>query len=404
MIHYLKEAAADRTTAAAIAPAVRMLAGNEGQYPVVVFSPDMDGLSGPDAEKAFKKSGLAGAFVPFSANIDEIYASLRVAFEGKEELRAILVGNIGVFVTGEAKEDADYALDALLAGTRYETIAEKCCVTLGRLTGKIAIVTGSAQGFGEGIADEMVEEGSSMVIADLNFELAQKVAARINDQYGYKTAIAVQVDVGNEDSVRNMVETTVLEFGGLDIFVSNAGIVKAGSLEELTLSSFDLVTKINYTAYFLGVKYASRPMKIQASFNPEYWADIIQINSKSGLEGSNKNFAYAGGKFGGIGLTESFALELVTDNIKVNSICPGNFYDGPLWSDPEKGLFVSYLKAGKIPGAKTVEDVKEFYLSKSPIRRGCTPADVSRAIFYCVEQLYETGQAIPVTGGQKMLK
>ena len=131
--------------------------------------------------------------------------------------------------------------------------------------------------------------------------------------------------------------------------------------------------------------------------------DIIQINSKSGLEGSNKNFAYAGSKFGGIGLTASFALELAPYNIKVNSICPGNFLNGPLWSDPEKGLFVQYLHAGKVPGAKTVEDVRKFYESKVPLGRGCETVDVARAIMYIVEQEYETGQAIPVTGGQIML-
>ena len=144
-------------------------------------------------------------------------------------------------------------------------------------------------------------------------------------------------------------------------------------------------------------------MKAEYEADPSRWADIIQINSKSGLVGSKANFAYSGGKFGGIGLTQSFALELVPWQIKVNSVCPGNFYDGPLWSDPEKGLFVQYLNAGKVPGAKTVEDVKEYYLSKSPIRRGCMPEDVAKAIFYCVEQTYETGQAIPVTGGQTML-
>ena len=64
---------------------------------------------------------------------------------------------------------------------------------------------------------------------------------------------------------------------------------------------------------------------------------------------------------------------------------------------------MQYLNAGKVPGAKTVEDVKAFYLSKSPIRRGCLPSDVAKALFYCVEQCYETGQAIPVTGGQVML-
>jgi NAD(P)-dependent dehydrogenase (short-subunit alcohol dehydrogenase family) len=131
--------------------------------------------------------------------------------------------------------------------------------------------------------------------------------------------------------------------------------------------------------------------------------DIIQINSKSGLKGSNKNFAYAGGKFGGIGLTQSFALELMPFHIKVNSICPGNFFDGPLWSDPEKGLFVQYLEAGKVPGAKTIADVKAFYEAQVPAGRGCTSEDVAKAIFYVIDQHYETGQAVPVTGGQNML-
>ena len=71
--------------------------------------------------------------------------------------------------------------------------------------------------------------------------------------------------------------------------------------------------------------------------------------------------------------------------------------------DPERGLFIQYLKAGKVPGAKTVEDVKAYYESKVPMNRGCLPVDVARAVFYCVEQKYETGQAIPVTGGQVML-
>ena len=134
------------------------------------------------------------------------------------------------------------------------------------------------------------------------------------------------------------------------------------------------------------------------------WLDIVQVNSKSGLQGSNKNGAYAGGKFGGIGLTQSFAMELVTDRIKVNSVCPGNFFDGPLWSNPERGLFVQYLNSGKVPGARTIEDVKRFYEAKVPMNRGCFPADVAKAILYSVEQKYETGQAIPVTGGQVMLK
>ena len=133
------------------------------------------------------------------------------------------------------------------------------------------------------------------------------------------------------------------------------------------------------------------------------WTDIVQINSKSGLEGSSRNAAYAGSKFGAIGLTQSFALELLDDKIKVNSICPGNYFEGPLWSDPKNGLFVQYLNSGKVPGAKNLADVKKFYEDKVPMKRGCSPEDVAKAIIYCVEQKYETGQAIPVAGGQVML-
>lgn len=270
--------------------------------------------------------------------------------------------------------------------------------TTGRLAGKIAIVTGGAQGFGLGIAKEMVREGATVVLADLNEELAKTAAAEFGDR-----AIGIKVDVSNTQSVERMVIETVVRFGGLDIMVSNAGVLKAGSLAEMTQESFEFVTKVNYTGFFLCAKYASEIMKAQYEADNSMWSDIIQINSKSGLEGSKANFAYAGGKFGGIGLTQSFALELAPWQIKVNAICPGNFYDGPLWSDPENGLFVQYLRAGKVPGAKNVQDVKEFYLSKSPIKRGCYPEDVAKALFYCVEQLYETGQAIPVTGGQVML-
>lgn len=268
--------------------------------------------------------------------------------------------------------------------------------------GKIAIVTGSAQGFGAGIAEYLAENGCKVCVADMNSAGAEAKAKEISEKYGIE-AIAVGANVTDEESVKKMVDETVCAFGGLDIFVNNAGIVRAGSLEEMTKQNFELVTSVDYTAFFICTKYAVQPMKLQRQIAPDYMADVIEINSKSGLEGSNKNFAYAGAKFGGIGLTQSFALELAPFGIKVNAICPGNFLDGPLWSDPEKGLFVQYLNAGKVPGAKTIADVRAFYESKVPLGRGCRVEDVTRAICYIVEQKYETGQAIPVTGGQTML-
>lgn len=273
----------------------------------------------------------------------------------------------------------------------------------GRLENKIVIVTGAAQGFGAGIAEILYKEGANIIVADLNEEKGTEFATELNSGKSKNRAHFIKVNVSDSESVKNLVSETVLTFGGLDVMISNAGILRAGSLDEMDQPTFELMTKVNYTGYFLCAKYAQPAMKMQSSIQPDYHMDIIQINSKSGLKGSNKNFAYAGGKFGGIGLTQSFALELMPFKIKVNSICPGNFFDGPLWSDPENGLFVQYLNTGKVPGAKTIADVKAFYEAQVPAGRGCTAEDVAKAIFYVIEQQYETGQAVPVTGGQNML-
>jgi NAD(P)-dependent dehydrogenase (short-subunit alcohol dehydrogenase family) len=272
-----------------------------------------------------------------------------------------------------------------------------------RLPHCVTIITGSAQGFGRGIAEELTRQGARVVVADINDPVGNAFAHELNQQHGEGTAIYCHTDVTSLASFEACVLAAVKAFGGVDMLLSNAGVLKAGSLEEMDEKGFDLVTHVNYKAYFLGVKAVTRVMKLQHELNPGHVMDIIQINSKSGLEGSDKNFAYAGSKFGGIGLTQSFAKELVPFRIKVNSICPGNYFEGPLWSDPERGLFVQYLRAGKVPGAKTLDDVRAFYMAKVPMNRGCWPSDVATAIFYLHDQQYETGQALPVTGGQVML-
>ncbi|MDD3356821.1 MAG: SDR family NAD(P)-dependent oxidoreductase, partial [Dysgonamonadaceae bacterium] len=274
----------------------------------------------------------------------------------------------------------------------------------GRVQNKTFVITGAAQGFGEGIARCLIEEGANIVVADLNEDIGRTTVDELNSIATNNRVVFVKTDVSKIPSLEQLMHDTVCNFGAIDCFISNAGVLRAGDLEHLSPEDFNFVTTINYNAYFYCTKVVSRIMKLQTKFaSNNYFADIIQINSKSGLRGSKANFAYAGGKFGGIGLTQSFALELAPFRIKVNSICPGNYYDGPLWSNPENGLFVQYLKAGKVPGAKTVEDVKEFYLAQSPMRKGCSPEDVTKAILYLIDQTGETGQALPITGGQVML-
>lgn len=275
--------------------------------------------------------------------------------------------------------------------------------TAGRVENKTIIVTGAAQGFGEGIARCLIQQGANIVVADLNEVTGAKTVENLNSIAKSNRATFVKTNVADTASLRELVHKTVCAFGGLDVFISNAGVVRAGGLEEMTPENFEFVTKINYNAFFYCAQAASRVMKLQNRYCEENYGDIIQINSKSGLRGSKANFAYAGSKFGGVGLTQSFALELAPFRIKVNAVCPGNYYEGPLWSNPENGLFLQYLHAGKVPGAKTVEDVRAYYMAQVPMRKGTGPEDVTKAVLYLIEQTCETGQALPVTGGQVML-
>jgi rhamnose utilization protein RhaD (predicted bifunctional aldolase and dehydrogenase)/NAD(P)-dependent dehydrogenase (short-subunit alcohol dehydrogenase family) len=286
----------------------------------------------------------------------------------------------------------------------YHGSLASAATAAGRVAGKVALVTGAAQGFGLEIAQHLAAEGAHVALADINVDGARQEATRLAKQHGPGRAMGLAIDVSDGDSVAGAIEEIVRRFGGLDVLIANAGVLRAESVKTQSEKDFDFVTAVNYKGYYVCVQKVAPVLAVQHAARESYWSDVIQINSKSGLTGSNKNFAYAGSKFGGLGLTQSFALELVEDGVKVNSICPGNFYDGPLWSDPDNGLFVQYLRAGKVPGAKTVEDVRRAYEAKTPISRGCTTPDVMKAVYYLIEQQYETGQAVPVTGGQVMLK
>jgi NAD(P)-dependent dehydrogenase (short-subunit alcohol dehydrogenase family)/rhamnose utilization protein RhaD (predicted bifunctional aldolase and dehydrogenase) len=376
-------------------------------------------------------------YVEESGTPEEIIASVRDRLslfvqENGYHPRIILIRDYGLIGVGETWQAASTSLDVYedlmkisgytenFGGPRFMTAEQIAFIDswevenyrrqvargtedTGRVNGRIAIVTGGALGFGSGIAESLHNEGANVVIADINEPDGKKKADELNGKGGRGRAAFVNADVADAGSVRDLIRSTVEMFGGLDLMVSNAGILYAGALEEMSEEVFEKVTRVNYTGYFHCARYASAVMKLQYQYNNDHFTDIIQINSKSGLKGSNRNFAYAGSKFGGIGLTQSFALELIPYKIKVNSICPGNFFEGSLWSDPENGLFVQYLRTGKVPGAGSIDDVKRYYESQVPAGRGCRVEDVMKAVYYVIHQEYETGQAVPVTGGQNML-
>ena len=179
------------------------------------------------------------------------------------------------------------------------------------LQDQIAIVTGGAQGLGQAICFRLAREGAHVLVADLNMEGAEQTVSQIMGETD-RRALARQVDVTEEEQVKAMIDRAVGDFGRLDILVSNAGILIAGPVEEFDAAKWQAVIKVNLVGYFLCAKHAARIMKEQKS------GVIIQISSKSGKQGSYRNSAYAASKFGGIGLTQSIALELAEFGVRVN--------------------------------------------------------------------------------------
>lgn len=247
------------------------------------------------------------------------------------------------------------------------------------LTGKVALVTGGGQGLGAAICQRLTAEGCTVIAADIK-------------------GTEHKMDVTNETEVRELFDRVTAQHGRLDIVVANAAILIAEPIDIADADKWRAVINVNLVGNFLTIKHACRIMK------PQRRGVIIQINSKSGKRGSAANSAYAASKFGGIGLVQSVALEMAPYNVRVNAICPGNLLDSPLWTDPERGLFIQYLRAGKVPGAKTIDDVRQAYLNQVPMKRGCTYDDVCNALVFLASDAasYITGISLSVTGGQEM--
>ena len=254
-----------------------------------------------------------------------------------------------------------------------------------RLGGRRVGVTGGALGLGEALCHRLAQEGARVTVADINATAAQAVADSLPG------GVAVAVDVTDFDSCQRMADAAAAAMGGIDLLVSNAAILFSGAVEELSADRWRKVIDVNLCGYFNTVK-AVLPHLRQAGGGA-----IVQINSKSGKKGSFKNSAYAASKFGGIGLTQSLALEFAEENIRVNAICPGNLLDSPLWT---QSLFKQYAKNQGI----TEEEVRLKYVNQVPMKRGCSYEDVANVLVFLAsdEAAYMTGQAINVTGGQEM--
>jgi sorbitol-6-phosphate 2-dehydrogenase len=255
------------------------------------------------------------------------------------------------------------------------------------LKGKTAIVTGGSQGLGEALCLRLDREGCNVVVCDINLSGAQSVADKCKNE-----ALALKTDVTDYDQCAQTMREVINRFKKIDILVCNAAVLKSGDIYKLSAQEFKLVVDVNLNGYFNTVK-AAAPYMLERK-----QGSIIQINSKSGKKGSNKNGAYAASKFGGVGLTQSLALEFAPYNVRVNSICPGNLLNSPLWVN---SLFKQYAANQGI----TEEQVRQKYLSQVPLGRSCEYDDIENVMVFLASDLssYMTGQAINVTGGQQMM-
>ncbi|HEU4754620.1 MAG TPA: sorbitol-6-phosphate dehydrogenase [Armatimonadota bacterium] len=258
-----------------------------------------------------------------------------------------------------------------------------------RLQDRVALVTGAGQGLGEALARRLAAEGCRVAVADLNGDAAEQVAASL--EAAGTPALGLRANVAREEDVARAFRQTLERFGRLDILVANAGVLKAHDIQEFPLADWKLVLDVNLTGYFLCAREAARVMAAQKS------GVIIQINSKSGKKGSFRNSAYAASKFGGIGLTQSLALDLAPYGVRVNAVCPGNLLDGSLW---QNSLYEQYAKKWGL----TPEEVRKKYEDQVPLGRGCTYEDVGNVVVFLAsdESSYMTGQAVNVTGGQQL--
>ncbi|KAK9806435.1 hypothetical protein WJX73_007252 [Symbiochloris irregularis] len=255
-----------------------------------------------------------------------------------------------------------------------------------RLQDKVAIVTGAAKGVGRGCAEALSEEGCKVVIADIDTTAAEKTAKDLSEKYG-TAATAVQCDVRSKAETESLVATAVQHFGGLDIMVSNAGIVKAADFLEMTEEDWDSTINVNLKGVFLSGQAAARQMVKQNEASPGRGGAIINMSSVNALLAIPTLASYNASK-GGIGsLTRCMSLALAPHSIRVNAVGPGSIMTDML--------------------AKVANDKAAMnkLMSRTPLGRVGDPVEVGRVVAFLASDAssYVTGETIFCDGGRLAL-
>ncbi len=262
---------------------------------------------------------------------------------------------------------------------------------MGRLDGKVALVTGAARGIGKGIATELAKEGADIVICDLLIDVAYQTAGELQNCYGV-TTLALEVDVTNEDSIATNVGNAIAEMERIDILVNNAGVAPDHLSQNEVESDWDRCFEVNLKAIWK-VSNALIP-----HFKQNGGGKIVNIASIAGRQGG-AIASYSASKAGAISITQSQANDLGPHNINVNAICPGL-----LWTDMWRKL------EGMLVGddADEVVDRRQAFeagiASRMPLGREQTPEDIGKAaVFFASDDSRNiTGQALNVDGGMRM--
>ena len=268
-------------------------------------------------------------------------------------------------------------------------------VTNGILENRIAVVTGAGSGLGKSIAIGMARAGAMVALLDIDEKAAKETSEIISKEMPASQTLVQKCNVTDEKEVGKTYETIQHNCGGLDILVNAAGIAPAGPLVELDVNKWRLALEINLTGYFLMAQAAAKIMIKQGM-----GGSIINLSSKSGLGASINNSAYNATKSGEIHLARGWALELGQYGIRVNSVCPGNVFEGSKIWNPK------YIKiCAKKYGIKP-EEVIPYYISQTALKREIKGQDISDAIvFLCSDKARTiTGQTLVADAGQVMVR